>query len=260
MLCSFVLLSYNQSKSIIHSLNSIRYALPNNDYEIILCDNNSIDDIEQIFNNYCDKYNIRHFFVNNPIQKNQSRSRNLGMDNSNGKYILFMDSDDYYNVVELKKLYNYMNTHTNDIILPNVVTQDRTNKLLYKKRNINEISDPCIATCQYIVLNDFIIKNNIRWEETKYYWDSEDVYFGMLLFSKTNDIVKCNYNYYIHPKHDGSNSDRRDYHKYFNYVLYMSNMYADIIKFSNNKFYNNILKAVLLNICSELKYLKGCER
>lgn len=123
-------------------------------------------------------------------------------------------------------------------------------------RNITYLDDPCIATCEYIVLKEYLDKYNIKWEETKYYWDSEDVYFGMLLFTYTNNIKILPELYYFHPKHINSNSDRRNYKTYYKYTIYMCDMYKDILSFCKNKYYLNILNKILLNICKETKRIK----
>lgn len=61
-------------------------------WELIIVDDGSTDDTEKVVRSFSDS-RIRYIF-----QKNQERSaaRNTGIQNSAGRYICFIDSDDYY--------------------------------------------------------------------------------------------------------------------------------------------------------------------
>ncbi len=64
------------------------------DYELILVDDGSPDNCPAI----CDAYSSSHPFIRTIHQKNGglSAARNSGLDVARGKYILFVDSDDFY--------------------------------------------------------------------------------------------------------------------------------------------------------------------
>lgn len=88
---SFIVPIYNSSLYLSECINSILNQDYNN-YEIILINDGSTDDSIDICNEYRKKYkNIK--LIN---QKNSgvSIARNNGIQNSNGEYILFVDSDD----------------------------------------------------------------------------------------------------------------------------------------------------------------------
>ena len=64
------------------------------DLEIILIDDNSSDGCRYVCEEYSNKYDFVKVFRNN-YNKGVSFSRNIGIQNASGKYIWFVDSDDY---------------------------------------------------------------------------------------------------------------------------------------------------------------------
>ncbi len=95
---SFIIPVYNSSKTLCRCIESI-VALEQNVYEIILVDDGSQDDSGKI----CDEYAEKFPFIKVIHQANQGQAaaRNAGLDIAAGEYILFCDSDDWYNTAEL---------------------------------------------------------------------------------------------------------------------------------------------------------------
>ena len=89
---SIVVPVYNAETYIGKCLDSI-LSQPYNDYEILLIDDGSCDLSGAILDDYTNKDSrIRVFHKKNG---GVSSARNLGLDNSNGDYITFVDADDY---------------------------------------------------------------------------------------------------------------------------------------------------------------------
>lgn len=84
------------------------------EYEIILVDDGSQDNCGAI----CDEYASKHSNVRVIHRKNGglSAARNSGIDAANGKYVQFVDSDDYLEPNVLKALVNKMETDQLDIL------------------------------------------------------------------------------------------------------------------------------------------------
>lgn len=91
-LISIIIPIFNVDKYVEKTIKS----LINQTYlniEILLINDGSTDMSGDICNEYAEKYNkIRVFHQNN---KGVSSARNLGIDNARGKYIIFVDGDDY---------------------------------------------------------------------------------------------------------------------------------------------------------------------
>lgn len=91
---SVIVPAYNCEKFIERCLNSIlnQTAL---DIEIIIINDGSIDDTKNICEEYVNKHN--NIKLINKNNEGQGIARNLGIKEAKGKYITFVDSDDYVN-------------------------------------------------------------------------------------------------------------------------------------------------------------------
>ena len=84
--------------------------------EVILIDDGSTDTSGQI----CDNYAMRDSRIRVFHKKNEGQSiaRNLGLEQSRGKYILYLDSDDCYIESDcIYKLFNVMEKDKYDFVL-----------------------------------------------------------------------------------------------------------------------------------------------
>lgn len=90
---SVIIPVYNAEKYLSRCLDSVINQITNED-EILLIDDNSTDSSPSICEKYEKNYeNIKYFRQ----EKNNgpSKARNLGLEKSEGKYIVFLDSDDF---------------------------------------------------------------------------------------------------------------------------------------------------------------------
>lgn len=113
-LVSIVIPIYNADKYIRRCIESI-VAQNFKDYEILLIDDGSIDNSKDICSYYtnCNKQ-IRYFYQNN---KGANRARQLGVQNSCGKYICFVDSDDFLPSNAFDIIYNELLKNEFDIFI-----------------------------------------------------------------------------------------------------------------------------------------------
>ena len=127
---SIVLPTYNRSgyylERAIQSVINQSYGK----WELIVIDNNSSDDtIKSIFN-YKDE-RIKILSINN--NGNIALSRNLGIENSIGEYIAFLDSDDYWEKNKLYECINLMEQNNSEGICHGEYwnNEDKTTKVIY---------------------------------------------------------------------------------------------------------------------------------
>ena len=88
------------------------------DYELILIDDGSPDNSPQI----CDEYRAEHAQIRVIHQKNKglSAARNKGMMLAEGKYVMFLDSDDFWDdIYALDHLYKNLYDSKIDILIMN---------------------------------------------------------------------------------------------------------------------------------------------
>lgn len=110
---SVIIPVYNVEKYLRKCIESV-LAQNFSDYEILLIDDGSTDLSGQICDEYAEKYAI----VKAIHQKNmgQGGARNTGIENANGDYLLFVDSDDAVKENMLGFLYDTAVSNNSDIV------------------------------------------------------------------------------------------------------------------------------------------------
>jgi len=96
---SVVIPVFNRINLLKMAIESILVQKTDFNVEIIVVDDHSTDDIEAV----CKSYSCRYILNNN--QKGANHARNLGVKNAFGRFITFLDSDDFFitnNVIQLQ--------------------------------------------------------------------------------------------------------------------------------------------------------------
>lgn len=94
ILISIIIPCWNSSKSITKAVHSVTNQLKKN-YEIVIIDDASEDDTWQVLKKLNEQYNEIKI-IRNKTNKGPSASRNYGIKISRGKFVGFLDSDDYF--------------------------------------------------------------------------------------------------------------------------------------------------------------------
>ena len=102
-LISIVIPTYNRSVELERALKSVLSQTYKN-FEVIVVDNNSIDNTDTMLKNLNDQ-RIRLLKINN--NGIIAASRNMGINASNGEWIAFLDSDDWWCSNKLEKVMRY---------------------------------------------------------------------------------------------------------------------------------------------------------
>ena len=93
-LLSIIIPVYNVEKYLAQCLDSVLYPdMP--EYEIVCVNDGSTDSSPAILSQYAAKYPGQIRIVNRP-NGGLGAASNTGIENALGKYITFLDSDDYY--------------------------------------------------------------------------------------------------------------------------------------------------------------------
>lgn len=103
-LISIIIPTYNRSEKIYYTILSLLNQSYKN-IEIIVVDDGSEENIDEVINKFND---TRIKFIKNKINRGCWHARNTGIQNSNGKYIIFNDSDDISTCNRVEVLYNYI--------------------------------------------------------------------------------------------------------------------------------------------------------
>lgn len=231
---SIIIPFYNTEKYLKECLDSV-FNQGFNDYEVIIVNDGSTDGSEKIINNYLKKYkNIIYLKQSN---MGLSVARNNGVSKANGEYLLFLDSDDYYEDGFLKKLndetlddcevirYQVQDVfddgrviHYKDKTFPNMNGLDAFSLLCYN--HYVEIA------CAYCYKRKFWILNDFRFLKGTYH---EDYGLIPLVLIKSKSVKCINLIGYNYRQRVGSLTNDKDYLK----VLKKANDF--LIHFNNLK-------------------------
>lgn len=116
MQVSIILPVYNAANYLSRCLDSIlNQTFFLTDLEILLINNNSTDNSPEIIQQYCQKYPkfIRTYTC---TTKGASAARNLGAKHAKGKYLWFIDSDDYIAPTAIFDLFNVAEANHSDLV------------------------------------------------------------------------------------------------------------------------------------------------
>lgn len=109
-LVSIIIPTYNRANCILDAISSIKEQTAKN-YEIIVVDDGSSDNTEEILNPYIINKEIRYF--KHSKNKGQAEARNKGIENVKGEYIAYLDSDNYLYRNWLEEINHYFHNNKN---------------------------------------------------------------------------------------------------------------------------------------------------
>ena len=226
---SIIIPIYNVEKYLEKCLNTIINQTYKN-LEIILIDDGSTDNSSTICDEYCKKdKRIKVIHKNN---EGVSSARNKGIELSKGKYIVFIDPDDYVTDDHIEGLYDCIISNNVDLVISNLIDIDEDGIILNNERKKSFLmnKDQCLKellsednfyhvccgnmyrrdllekirfNCEYSIAEDldFLYRyiKHIRSayflsENTYYYLKREDSITNSAYGEKWNDELKiCNF-------------------------------------------------------------------
>lgn len=158
---SVVIPVYNKGKYLENTIKCVLNQTYE-DFELILVNDGSTDASEEI----CNKVALQdsRIIVFHTLNRGVSAARNLGIRNSNGKYICFIDADDYIFKYYLEELHMAINNNSDMSICDYYEDKDGLRKRHgLKKRNTD---DELYEVIQYDLLcvlwNKLFVKNKIK--------------------------------------------------------------------------------------------------
>ncbi len=102
-LISIVIPIYNRADTIGRAVESC-LAQTYSNFEIVLVDDCSTDDLQSVLQRYTDDQRIR--LVRHPTNQGVSAARNSGVQHARGEFIAFLDSDDAWHPAKLERQWN----------------------------------------------------------------------------------------------------------------------------------------------------------
>lgn len=135
-LISVIVPVYNVEKYLRQCLDSLVVQTYKN-FEVIMVDDGSKDASGLICDEYANKY--QHFFAVHKKNAGLGMARNTGLDYINGKYVVFIDSDDYVenNIIEV--LYKNLLTDNVDMCKGGFKRFINANEIILERKYTDEV-------------------------------------------------------------------------------------------------------------------------
>lgn len=264
---SVIVTIYNTEPYLLRCLNSIAKQTFK-ELEVILINDGSTDNSEKICSKFVDS-DSRFRLINKP-NGGVSSARNLGLVNARGRYIAFIDSDDYVAINMYQLLYNTMTTDNADMVQCSFcydygmktkpVKIKKPLGTLSKKEYFIQIASDSFSFYNGVVWNklfckDIIMKQSIFFDESIHVM--EDWKFILNYLKYAEKIVRLPDNLYFYNRYNHNSITQK---KQLFELSYHNRMqgYYDLYEYSNSigyyKQYKDLVSEYLLRYLISQKY------
>lgn len=228
-----------------------------NNFEIILVDDGSPDSCPKL----CDEYLKKDSRVKVIHKKNGglSDARNHGLRIASGEYIIFLDSDDYWN--DKNMLYEINNfLLNNNVDMVQFLAKkfiDKSNRFIYDKlyeeqfinthekidiiENLITTQTYSMAACNKVILKSILTENNI-WFKKGLLGEDLDWYLNLLMYINTIKVI--NKHYYVYRIRSNSITTSMDV-KNIEDLIYMINKWSKYFFYMSSDKEKNSYLAIL---------------
>lgn len=158
------------------------------EFEAILVLNNSTNSEKELSEEFCTEDSRFKLFETDVADV--STARNIGLGHALGKYITFLDCDDWFSEDALQILFNLIEINQTEIGIANTKKVWCTGKEKILFNFYNHIEDallkriPNVGVCGFVLKNDIIKKHHIRFQEGLKLSEDRVFFFEYYLYCK----------------------------------------------------------------------------
>lgn len=250
---SIIIPAYNVEKYLSRCLDSIinqnNFDKYKDNIEIIIINDGSFDDTAIIASEYCNEYS----FINMYSQTNGglSAARNFGLQNSSGKYVWFIDSDDWIAQDSFQVIFDEISKADIDILEFDVMYAIEHDKdfLIKSDHFYSSISTDLISSKYFLEREGYIVSVTSKLIK-KSLFDLQAIQFPLKRFSEDNIVVlklmlsaknykKIKRNIYFYYQRNGSITNNKNINhikKYLNdQILNCKDIDRELLNYNFNK-------------------------
>lgn len=261
---SFIIPVYNTEKYLKKCLDSL-VNQTYKDFEIIVVNDGSTDKSSSIISKYQKKY--KNIIVIDKENEGLSMARNRGVQKSSGKYIIFVDSDDYVSNKLLEEVDKKIDD--SDILRFQIATEDEEYTKIneyheegfesmcgydaFKYLSSYHFVEP--AWC-YVIRKNYYIENKFSFKKGVYHED-----FGLIpyVIYKARKVKSIDFIGYYYIQRNGSIMNNNDYKKTVKKAFDMLEQYKTMRLFAKNINRKNNLDDYFLSYISNSVIVKARE-
>lgn len=200
---SVIIPVYNSEKYVEKCICSV-ISQTLSELEIIIINDGSTDESGKILRELMQK-DSRIVLLE---QENQgvAVARNLGIEKAAGKYIIFVDGDDYLQEDYIEQMYSLAEKETLDMVICGLTYVDESGKELnrvvpgvYKRLENEEWTFRISAVCSHLYRRELWDKYDVKFQSGERGEDMPVSLFFSAICSRINTLPECGYCYVQHP-------------------------------------------------------------
>lgn len=201
---SIIIPVYNVEKYLSKCLESV-FAQTCSDYEIIAVNDGSTDSSREILETY--QNNHSNMKLINQKNKGLGGARNTGIQNAQGEFLVFLDSDDYISNQMLESLDEYLSKYKLDILAFDLTLVNEKGEIIQRatvssyQEKYTELSPQQFlllepTSCTKVYRRELFVKYNILFPEKLWYEDFATI-FKLAPFTKKIGYLKESFYFYV---------------------------------------------------------------
>lgn len=213
MKLSIIVPVYNVADYLSKCLDSLlAQDLPQDEYEIVVVNDGSTDNSNEIAQQYAEKY--ANIILINQENQGLSGARNTGIANAKGVYVQFVDSDDYLEKNVLGELLKKISDENLDVLRFNYENVNEFGKVIYPNKDpkhfvdfsndvvdgltfLNKRLGPACYAVQFIIKRSLLLENNLLFKSGIYFEDTEWTPRMLLKASRVSSVTTVIYYYLV---------------------------------------------------------------
>ena len=227
---SLVIPIYNKAEWLDTCFHSIlNQSIDHRKVEVLMIDDGSQDDSLEIMKRYADKYeNFKWFTKENG---GPAQARNVGIKNAAGKYIMYLDPDDWLGTNTIENVCKFFDKHYDEIdvvtykIIPirdGVEEEPHFRYEILNEEGVYDLTEPgnsfiCHTNMNTCVKNQF--ENNVLFSEEEEFWQ-EDQKYNIDTLKEKQKIGYCDNAEYYYIRNNESTTST----KFYAYYIFESSM------------------------------------
>lgn len=227
---SLIIPIYNKAEWLDTCFQSIlNQSIDHRKVEVLMIDDGSQDDSLEIMKRYADKYeNFKWFTKENG---GPAQARNVGIKNAVGKYIMYLDPDDYLGRRAIENVCKFFDRHYDEIdvvtykiisIRDGVEEEPHFRYEVLQEEGVYDLTEPgnsfiCHTNMNTCVKNQF--ENNVLFSEEEEFWQ-EDQKYNIDTLKEKQKIGYCDSAEYYYIRNNESTTST----KFYAYYIFESSM------------------------------------
>lgn len=197
MKLSIIIPAYNAFNTINKTLESIAVQKTDYNFEVIIVNDCSNGSYDQFIDKYLKIFNVKEIKLD--VNVGPGTARKIGLENANGEYITFIDSDDYfYSPYSLNDMLEEIIKEDADLLISNFI-YERDNKKIVKSKNHVWLHGK-------VYKNKFLKDNKITFNDAR---ANEDNGFNRLILLSNAKVIYLDQVTYVYQE-NSSSITRRD--------------------------------------------------